>query len=292
MKSCCTLHNMLLSYDGIGMEAYLDETMWDRVDPDLPDDLALQEDDVVLPTFNGIDEEPEIPFVRTNISVAVMNNIPLSRQFGTRATAEYHDLRALLVTHFNMKLNMQQIVWPKSISSNQRVSIGYFSRAKQDAENALYHKPSNLFLRGNNGEYRLAIGHGLFSHIMYQGKRDTAYGTAVGEPIAKFQGDVKTREEYNEDARQERGGYAIGLPGSMVLDCFAKYTLGKCKGSWANCHKNCFNNITRQVAKYNAYITVDNIKQIVQLRALTNIVQPHTEILWDYGDEYIYPIVN
>ena len=43
-----------MCYYGIGMEASLDETMWDRIDLDL---------DVALPTFNGIDEESEIPFV-------------------------------------------------------------------------------------------------------------------------------------------------------------------------------------------------------------------------------------
>ena len=52
-----------------------------------------------------------------------------------------------------------------------------------------------------------------------------------------------------------------------------------------------FASIKIRVAKANAYITIDRTKHIVQFRAFTNI-QPQTEIVLDYQDEFIYPMVN
>ena len=88
-----------------------------------------------------------------------------------------------------------------------------------------------------------------------------------------------------------KGGYAIGITNDIILDCWDKHQSRICKASWANSPKNCFDTIKTKVAQANAYITVDTNKKVVTLRAATNIL-PHTEILWDYQDEYVFPIVN
>ena len=291
MKTCCILHNMLLSFDRIGLEAYLDESMWDRLDPDLTDELAEQDMDLE-PTDISFDEAPVIPFNITHVSIETINNMPLLRQFGTTSTFEYNDLRSLLVIHFNQKMRMQQIVWPKSIASNQRANISYFTRAREEAEKALYHKPSILRLKDRQGrQYTGLIGDGLFSHVMYQGKKESMSGFKAGDPIAKFRGVIKSIAEYDMDAESGKGGYAVLIREGFVLDCYDEYKRGVCKASWANCPTNCFDTIIKSKAKANAYITVDTNRNIVQLRALTNI-QPHVEIKWKYGDEYVYPSVN
>jgi hypothetical protein len=294
MKTCCILHNMLLESDGIGIESYLNEAMWDNLDPDLPDEIAESQMDTVEDEATGsgsIDEDPEIAFSRTAINLRAIGSIPLLKQFGTTSQLEYNYLRKLLVTHFNQKVKMQQVVWPKSVKSNHRANIGYFSRAKQEAENALYHKLSHLRCRNRNGEHTVLIGDGLFSHIMYFGKKRTPSGETDGEPIAQFRGDIKSEEQYNNDARQGKGGYAIRINRSTVLDCWDKFNARLCKASWANSHKNCLDTITNTNAKANAYITVNQTTHIVQLRALT-IITPHTEILWEYQNEYVFPTLH
>ena len=126
---------------------------------------------------------------------------------------------------------------------------------------------------------------------MYYGRKETLCGNKAGEPIAQFHGDIKTLAQYVIDEQSGKGGYAIGIKDGIVLDCYDNHRASLCKASWSNCPSNCFDTVTKKMAKANAYITVDKNKNIVQLRALTNIL-PHTEILWDYQDEYIYPSLN
>ena len=74
------------------------------------------------------------------------------------------------------------------------------------------------------------------------------------------------------------------------LDCYKD--IGIDNASYANCPHNCINGITGQVSVSNAYMAYveDNEGNHigVEIYACKNITS-NTEILVDYGNEYVYP---
>ena len=73
------------------------------------------------------------------------------------------------------------------------------------------------------------------------------------------------------------------------LDCYANYAAGKCYASFANSPRLVrFNNDPATEVIANSNLKVNTTQRTHKLVA-ARYIAPHTEILWVYNDEYIYP---
>ena len=63
---------------------------------------------------------------------------------------------------------------------------------------------------------------------------------------------------------------------------------GLCMASLANSPRNCVNITTNRAAKANCCVTV-SCDDVITLRCNVPNIAPHEDLLWCYGNEYIYP---
>ena len=152
----------------------------------------------------------------------------------------------------------------------------------------LYVKKSD-FMSTTSGT---SIGNGLFSHLPYK----------EGNVIAEFVGRVIGRDEFDVEEEAGKGGYCLKLPNKhirdeagvitatysgRVLQCYDTRLSGACVASVTNCAYKCTNVTTNKAAVNNCKIKIhrDSIKLVCDKM----YILPHTELAWNYGDEYIYP---
>ena len=154
-------------------------------------------------------------------------------------------------------------------------------RSLHELSNVLYAKPSDFRRKDRPSNYVYTIGSGLFSTILYNANDDIAY----------FNGELINYEEYQRRTQAGCGGYILQITRSKYLDCYAKYIMGECKASYANCWRDCKDIRSGIKGKHleNAKISIYNDK--IRLKA-TKTIQPHVEIAWDYGDGYLFPEID
>jgi len=148
------------------------------------------------------------------------------------------------------------------------------------SKQALYHKESDLRAL-HEGIYNQKIGHGLFSSIAY----------SKDDVVCFFSGDLISPEESVQRQVKGEGGYSIKVNSHQYLDYYHHYKRGECIASYANspfqvklCHD-------RSIAiRSNINLVVDTRKKTASLKASKSI-SAHTEILYSYSNEYIYPTV-
>ena len=132
------------------------------------------------------------------------------------------------------------------------------------------------------GNYDQTLNFGLFSFIAI---RRNQY-------IATYNGILRTKSEMRRRIRENPNvsRYRIYMNDHYDLDCYKD--IGIDNASYANCPHNCINGITGQVSVSNAYMAYveDNEGNHigVEIYASKNITS-NTEILVDYGNEYVYP---
>jgi hypothetical protein len=144
---------------------------------------------------------------------------------------------------------------------------------------ALYVRNSDFLIRNLPPDVDPRVGEGLFSHLPYR----------KGDVIVAFVGVVMSREEYDEDAeRNGRGGYCVQLRGNSVLQSYDTRWSGECLASCANSASRCINVTTGKNAVNNCKLSVGNYN-IVKLVCQSNYILPHTELAYNYNDEFVYP---
>jgi hypothetical protein len=163
-------------------------------------------------------------------------------------------------------------VWPKGFSHNQRA---LFPHRQNRTCNVFYISPS--WYTTNHGA---DIGNGLY----------TSVNIKANIRLMNFMGAVVPLADYNQRVAAGRGGYAIHLNAATVLDCFDFRR--ECSASMANSpvglhtlqpglpahpHSNC------------RIIVANTAQGTVYLETTQNICR-QTELFWNYGTHYIYPI--
>jgi hypothetical protein len=169
-------------------------------------------------------------------------------------------------------------VWPRGFTPQQR-ALFPIQWAHYEA-NVLYRAPSWYCARSANGEYTRDIGTGLYSSVDLPANRR----------LVKFNGTVRTREEYEARVLEGKGGYAIHLNAENVLDCYDSQHL--CYASMANSSTGV--RTTKPGlsahAQTNCRLVVSN--PALGLAHLDTIrpVAAHKELFWVYGEDYIFPV--
>lgn len=274
MRTACVLHNMLLSWDA---GANLD---WENLDPDAWDADLAQE--IVVPTL------ALIPATRAGTGLSIIPHT-LDAQTVVGSMHRHKRLKDALISHFDFAYKRGCIVWPKGFSAEQRIDFPIVSMRKD--HNVLYKAPSYLCARRpGSDQYDVRCGTGLFSCVAFH----------TNEKIAQFVGDVVSTEVYNERDAAGRGGYAVRLSASTVLDCYEHKS--DCFASFANTARGC---VTLQgsdgkeaaqgaavlVAVNNCrlgYTPGDLARGVVYLVA-SKVINAHIELLWPYGPAYVMP---
>lgn len=195
-----------------------------------------------------------------------------------------------LITHFAIAYNLGLVQWSKNYSKIQKninpiIPIA-IERARRELFSCLISKESHLLLQDENTKlYVHRIGLGLFSNKSYR-KNDC---------IAEFNGIIRTMKIYRTNyvrVGNNKGGYAIHLNNNIVLDCYSNCKGGTCMASLSNCPQNCFDISKNKLATSNARISIDHRTKRVRLMCDVKRIHIGEEILWDYGEDYIYPTNN
>ena len=275
-------HNMLLAFDGF---AFFGEKQWENLNPDEPDDEAFFADEG---TVGEREDMYDVP-VLTAACALTMQKLQERKDFFMKGPS-YHPsrdfivLRRALVTHFNHQYGIGDLWWPRAMHKRMRVRLRIPPmdlRVLAASRAALYHCPSNLRARDRNKQtYTSRIGDGLFSSIAYK----------PGDFICKFSGDFISTDERLKRQENGRGGYMLWVNRWECLDCYANYAAGKCYASFANSPRlvRLHNDPVTKVSA-NSTLKVNTTQRTHTLLA-ARYISPHTEILWLYNDEYIYPI--
>lgn len=195
-------------------------------------------------------------------------------------------LESALIEHFEYAYKRGCVVWPKGFTATQRADFPVGRATARRVHNVLYKAPS--FLRTD--QTGQTVGLGLFSSIRYNKK----------EKIAQYKGEIITRAEYGEREAAGKGGYALHVSQTTVLDCYNHKA--ECFASAANTALGCH---TKQrpagvpLAENGLYSVRNNCKFLVSnhtpvptvwLVAKKNIA-PHTELLTPYSNAYQLPAV-
>lgn len=298
-KTCCILHNMLLQLDGYDISAWEMDAQWDSInmEPDewelpdgigdnIPEAVEAEDDDdnqVDFEPFEGVEEVEEVG----DNQVIVLS--PARRPRRLPVVFDLHhpeELKKALIEHFAVSFRLGRIQWPKNMGQNQRslmnrpspiTETGAIMRALSMVRDTLYIKESNLRLIQRD-QLLNCIGKGLFTSITIR----------KGEIISDFVGEFITEVEGDSRTDAGVGGYQVKYERGCLLDCY-KY-LHVCKCSYANSPVNCFDTHTGTNAISNATISIDYKRKKISLKA-THDIGPDTEILFNYGPDYIYPDV-
>ena len=203
-KSCCILHNMLITYDGNDLADWEKDLNWSYIDPyfDTLDGVEIEED--YVHTMDDYYEERstrERQRATHNLRVPIVyDTTDRGSSFHASNVFHYYDKRQQLVRHWNFKYKLGLVKWPRRSGVGARLCmrIPKLDMRRTDVTRfALYSRHSDLLLRDVADNESPTIGNGLFSHLAYY----------KGDVIAQFHGTIMSREEYDEEAAaQGRGG--------------------------------------------------------------------------------------
>ena len=264
MKTACTIHNMLLAWDGKG------ELDWTELDAEAFD--ADLEEDVELVEVDAARSQSGLGVVPKRCNVPAVNGV----------LDKFNVLRNALMIHFEYAWKRGCVVWPKGFTASQRADFPL--RTNADC-NTLYTAPSFVVAkRANSQVYDVEVGKGLFSCIPY----------SKGTKIVQYKGETVSLEEYQRRTNAGHGGYGISLTNDSVLDCYANRN--QCYASHANSATGVK---TRQgidqrpidegsLQEVHNNCKINAIGWIVAVRS----IPAHQEILVSYGNSYVYPQVN
>ena len=157
------------------------------------------------------------------------------------------------------------------------IYAGQFNKSIQ----SLYHRPSTIRAVHPRTKQLVSIGKGLFSKLSYTNN----------ETIIIFCGDLMSQAQYEQETTAGRGGYAIHLSETEVLNCYHKFKQNKCMASYANSPQGCVIAGSKEKAKPNANLVVDRKNKSARIVANGNI-SPNTEILLTYRNAYRFPVFN
>lgn len=283
VKTCCILHNMLLSWDA-GARMKSD---WEDHDPD-DDGVDVHRHDEIARARFAAAEAAGAPVLAHNQSGLTLLPPTDGATVLAYQTNRHSQLQSALQDHFEFAYKRGAVVWPKGFTAVQRADFARVGRGCTQSErrvnNVLYKAPSYLRTDGARDK----VGLGLFSCLSYR----------TDEPITKFVGEVISREEYDQRVQAGGGGYCIQLTHTTVLDCFNHRQ--KCYGSHANTANNCRTlqpPVEGGESDEHGLFTVQNNCRIsvssvvpgtVHLFATRNI-PAHRELLFPYGVAYNFP---
>ena len=286
-KTCCILHNMLITYNCNDLEDWEKNINWSYIDPyfDTVDGAEVEDENVntmndyfaarsplEVRARNRRNRDPPIVFDTTDLGSVFCGNNDF----------DYYNKRQQLVRHWNFRWRLGLVKWPRrsGVAVRLCMRIPRIDMRRSDVTRyALYSRHSDLLLKYVQAHESPTIGRGLFSHLGY----------SKGDVIAEFQGVIMTREEYDDDAAANgSGGYCVALNHGRVLQCFTSCMNGECLASLANCARGCINVTTNQNAVFNCKTTVNN-NDVVKLVCNREYISPHTELAHDYGEDFLYP---
>jgi hypothetical protein len=288
-KTACILHNMNITYDGNDLADWERNLNWSYIDPNF-DTLDSFHDDNVVPMDDYFETEARR---QTYLSQALGNfHLPPTRlvfdttvqgpTFRASNVYDYYKKRGCLVDNFNYLFKIGLVKWPRRSGVATRLCLRIprvDMRALDRTRLALYVRNSDFLMRNLGIDVDPRVGEGLFSHLPYH----------RGDVIVAFVGVVIPRAEYDEDAeRNGRGGYCVQLNHDMVLQSYDTRWSGECVASCANSARGCMNVTTGKNAVNNCKLSVSN-NNIVKLVCHLNYISPHTELAYNYHDEFVYP---
>jgi hypothetical protein len=179
------------------------------------------------------------------------------------------------------------VKWPKQFSDGCRQRMpnrpeSFFQRTKEAIAGCLYADNSTLRRRGNDGLYDVLIGKGLFSTLTYR----------KHHKIAEFVGEVIDGNEFeflktNNGINRVAYAHPLSEDCSYYLDCYNHHN--ECKASYANSPFECRIAGSTLYATANCYVKINKQRGTIQLLAKSNVIPPHTELLWEYEESYSYP---
>jgi hypothetical protein len=107
-----------------------------------------------------------------------------------------------------------------------------------------------------------------------------------GNRICYFSpGDIITKTEADRRDANHCGGYMIQFAENNIQDIF--YYREFCFASMANSPKNLVDTYGNKVCS-NARLSIDTTNKVASLFA-TKSIKTNSEILWNYGNKFIYP---
>lgn len=264
-KSACIFHNLLRRWD-----SPVDSNVpWELIDPD-----SDEEEDVLFP-------DQQIAEVR-NLDSNFLSSFAAVGD--TIIISTHEQLTDLLVSNFYHNYRLGLVKWPHESTVSLRhanrsgiLQIVPYNCKKMEQREAVYKRASTLMSKRN-----AVIGDGLFSCANYR-KNDF---------IAEFRGVIKNFDEIRADFESGKSRYHIllsgrteGDPNATFLQCYDNRFNGTCYASLSNSPKHCTIGRYGPTATANAYLVI--YEKRAYLRAKVNI-RCHTEILWDYGNEYSF----
>lgn len=184
-----------------------------------------------------------------------------------------------LLTHFQYCYRRGCLVWPRGFSAQQRIIFPIVYAALET--NVLYTAPSWYRAADGNGEYTRVIGKGLFAATV----------VSTNTRLIRFKGSIITLDVYNERVADGKGGYAIHLNATSVLDCYD--VRESCLASMTNSPRHLRTNKAGLAAQAeaNCRLVVSNPAQGIVHLHTTRRVLSNTEFFWDYGADYVFPVV-
>jgi hypothetical protein len=129
--------------------------------------------------------------------------------------------------------------------------------------------------------YTRSIGLGLFSYKSY----------ASEDVIGRFKGEIISCDSYKTEVAEGRGGFAIYLNSTTMLNCFAFKHI--CYASYSNDYR--FIKICKTIngefrnALESAKIVVSDVSKGAVYLVATKYIPAHTEIFINYGNDYVFP---
>jgi hypothetical protein len=288
-KAAIMIHNLLITYDGSDISDWERNLDWVNISPDV-DDSVFQEQ-IRIDDF--ITEDSASAGSRIRMRPIMRDTTPVGRSFTANNSIEYSMRKKMLVTNFNQMFLLSLVKWPCRTNIGLRYRMRIPKMNKKQAVNTrkgLYVKTSN-FVTSSGKE---SIGQGLFSNLNFK----------KGDAIAVFRGVIISATELDVETEQGRGGYAILLRNKAVrneageiierlidrrLQCYDHRHDGRCLGSVANSAYNCIDVTTGRNAVNNCRIHVNERTDFVTLRCYNSFISAHTELAWNYEDDYVFP---
>lgn len=290
-KAAIILHNMLITYDGRDLAEWEKNLNWSYIDPNFD---TLQEEEMDANYMQEMDDYFEAQSSRairleagarrnmTRRLEMTVDTTPFGFTFDSRNVFHQYEKRKQLVRHFNFNFKLGLVKWPRRSGTAARICMRIPKidmRNYDRTRHALYVRNSNLLLKNIPDDLDPRVGEGLFSHLAYE----------KGDVVAQFVGEIMSRADYDAQAlRDGTGGYCIALPRGRVLQSYEARWNKDCLASCANCASNCVNVLYNDNAVNNCKITV-NSKDEVKLVSDKAYIPAHTELLWDYGGDFVYP---
>jgi hypothetical protein len=118
-KTCCILHNMLLTYDGLDGADMPHEDFWNALDPDLDDEVTLHNHD-------AIPSEAVLQSPACFSNVIDMQHLAATRTLLVTGKDLFllhpRTVRGLLTTHFTHQYAIGDLWWPKGFPSMMKLN--------------------------------------------------------------------------------------------------------------------------------------------------------------------------